>query len=1389
MGAPGPAPEIGLDEVLEVFTAVEQPSTPFTATEVAEELDCKQRTARRTLERLNDRGTLATKETAAHDRVWWLPASSRDGAPDADPDERPELAEFGDFVSEVEDCAIFALDSDGTVATWNEGARRIKGYERSEIVGEHFSNFYTEADVEAGIPRENLAAAIAGGRVEDEGWRIRADGTEFWANVVITAIRDDDGDLRGFTKVTRDMTERREYEQRLERERERTEKLLRTAPIPIAVVDDAGETVVANERAQDALGLTEEEIVEGPENQEEWTIYGGDGEPIDQHETPSARVLETGEPVYDAEIAVESPEGERTWFSINAAPFAGPEGTRDRVVIAGEDVTSLKERERELESELSEVLGRVSDAFYALDDELRFTHVNDAATSVLQHSREELLGESIWDVFSIAAESDIREEFERAFESQEPQAFEEYYEDSGRWLEFNAYPSETGVSVYFRDVTERKERQRDLARYETIVETVEDGIYVVDQDGRFRMVNEAYTEMTGYDREELLGEHVSLVVDETVRRDAKRLEAKLTDGEVENPVIEAEIDTASGDSIPSEATFSALRSPEEGRHRIGVARDITDRKEYERELKRKERRYQAVFEDPNILVGLLDPDGTVLDINDTAMEYVDAELEDVVGEQFAETPWWEADEGIRSDVRSWVDRAVTGEYVDFEADLTRPDGDRYTLSGYFRPVTNDDGEVVSIIVSDRDITERREYERELERSERRYRTLVENFPNGAVALVDDDLRYTTVGGEPVDRESDESSDLEGKTIREAIEPELADEVEPLYVAALDGESSTIEIEQDGETAQIRIYPVRDDEGEVFAAMGMSQDVTERVERERELERALDLLEKTERIADVGGWEIEMDTETVFWSDHLFDILGYEGEEAPPLDEALEVYHEADRHLVEDAVDAAFETGAPFDVEARFPRPEGGVGWLSIQGDPEVQNGDVTTLRGAVQDVTERVRRERELEDRAKQQHAVSEIGQLALETTDVDAIMDEAARRVAEVLDTDYGKVLDMDDAGDELLLRQGVGWQDGIVGSATVGAHEADSQAGFTLESNDPVVVDDLEADHRFGGPELLTAHDVSSGISTVIGSRDDPWGILGTHDTEPRDFNEEDVDFVQSVANVLAGAIERHRYQRELEELVDQLEESNERLERFAYVASHDLQEPLRMISNYLQLLDRRYRDELDSDAEEFIDFAVDGADRMREMIDDLLAYSRLDTEAEPFEPTDVGAVVQTVREDLRLHIEETDATLTVGDLPTVEADENQLEMVFQNLLSNAIKYSGDQPPEIEVDAERGDDECVFRVGDEGIGMEPERTEDVFDVFKRLHTHDDYPGTGIGLAMCRKIVRHHGGRIWLESEPGDGSTVYFTVPADVERSAETEEMTREDRPLPDAGDRGTDE
>ncbi len=238
------------------------------------------------------------------------------------------------------------------------------------------------------------------------------------------------------------------------------------------------------------------------------------------------------------------------------------------------------------------------------------------------------------------------------------------------------------------------------------------------------------------------------------------------------------------------------------------------------------------------------------------------------------------------------------------------------------------------------------------------------------------------------------------------------------------------------------------------------------------------------------------------------------------------------------------------------------------------------------------------------------------------------------------------------------------------------------------------------------------------------------------------------------------RKQAEEALQRTADQLSRSNKELEQFAYVASHDLQEPLRVVNGYVQLIERKYQNRLDDDADQFLHYIVDGVTRMQQLIADLLNYSRVGTRSAPFRATSMQAVMDRVLANLKAVIDESGATVTCDSLPDVYGDETQLVQLFQNLIGNGIKFHGDRPPQIHVSARRDGGYWEFAVRDNGIGVERQYWEQIFVIFQRLHTRQKYAGTGIGLAICKRIVERHGGRIWLDSQPSQGTTFYFTLP-----------------------------
>jgi light-regulated signal transduction histidine kinase (bacteriophytochrome) len=229
----------------------------------------------------------------------------------------------------------------------------------------------------------------------------------------------------------------------------------------------------------------------------------------------------------------------------------------------------------------------------------------------------------------------------------------------------------------------------------------------------------------------------------------------------------------------------------------------------------------------------------------------------------------------------------------------------------------------------------------------------------------------------------------------------------------------------------------------------------------------------------------------------------------------------------------------------------------------------------------------------------------------------------------------------------------------------------------------------------------------------------------------------------------------------LTDELKHSNAELKQFAYAASHDLQEPLRNIAGFVKLLEKRYKGKFDEKADEYFEYVTDGVIRMQALIKDLLEYSRVGTRGKAFTPENCTQAVEQALSNLRSTVENTGSKITCDTLPVVMADVSQLSRLFQNLIGNAMKFCNRKPPKVHISAKQKGDDWVFSVKDNGIGIDPKHFERIFAIFQRLHTREEYEGTGIGLSLCKKIVERHGGRIWVESAVGKGATFFFTIPA----------------------------
>ena len=482
------------------------------------------------------------------------------------------------------------------------------------------------------------------------------------------------------------------------------------------------------------------------------------------------------------------------------------------------------------------------------------------------------------------------------------------------------------------------------------------------------------------------------------------------------------------------------------------------------------------------------------------------------------------------------------------------------------------------------------------------------------------------------------------------------------------------------------------------------------------------LKRSQEIAHLGSWELDVQDDRLRWTDEVYRIFGLSREGTETTYEAfLEAIHPEDRDRVDNAYQRSIQNNlCHYDVEHRVIRKNTGEVRFVHEKCEHFRNeaGQIIRSVGMVHDITDRKKIENELIESRQKLNLALENGKIGIwewNPLDDKLFLDKRTEKIFEFKSGSYKKTFT---AFENMI-------------------HEDDVTHLKTKIQNSLKNKSSLETIFR-----IKTKSDQIKYISVRA---------LVVKDRIDRSLKLSGVAF--DITEMQEGT------EKLVSKLNEELLRSNKELERFAYVASHDLQEPLRMVTNFTQLLARNYEDKLDKDANEFIYYAVDGARRMHDLINGLLAYSRVQTKGKEFQKVDLNVVLKNSLRNLSVNVEERNAQIKSDNLPTVLADESQMVQLFQNLISNSIKFSTDTP-RINISVKSEKKHHVISLTDKGIGIDPQSFEKIFQIFQRLHYKDEFKGTGIGLAICKRIVERHGGNIWVESETGKGSTFHFTIP-----------------------------
>jgi PAS domain S-box-containing protein len=659
-----------------------------------------------------------------------------------------------------------------------------------------------------------------------------------------------------------------------------------------------------------------------------------------------------------------------------------------------------------------------------------------------------------------------------------------------------------------------------------------------------------------------------------------------------------------------------------------------------------------------------------------------------------------------------------------ECNMRRKDGTEFVGQSNCVGVLDDSGTLIGYRCVTRDITERKQAEDALEQSERRYREILESMSD-VVWEIDTNHIITYVNQRAEEVLGYTPAELIGMSTRDLALPEDADRSALLLEAHHKVDLLDVRCRRkDGSmlSLQISLRPTLNDSGSIIGYKCVARDITKQKKAEEALKASEANYRKIFNSVQEGIIIYDIEARRIIDANSAAtEVLNYTQDELKSM--GLELFDSGERPYTKgEALRRMMQAieDSPQRFEWKCRSKSGEVIWIDVCLQRAILGGRNVML-GVNQNITER-----------KQTEAVLKASEANYRT------IFNSVNECIFIHDLETGRILGVNQPTLEML--------------------------GYTTEEMKGLSIGDISL-----GISPYTQEDARRWVAKagMEGPQRFEWKLRNKSgrvfwaevNLKRAVFDGKDV-----VLAVVHDITERKEAEEALAKYADELADSNADLQQFAYAASHDLQEPLRAVASYAQLLERRYKGKLDPEADEFITFMTDGANRMREMISSLLEFSRVGTHGKSFQPVDVELVLQQALMNLMVAIDESRAKITHDPLPMMRADANQLTQLFQNLIGNAIKFRADEPPKIHVSAKRADGFWTFSVSDNGIGFAHENIGRLFQVFARLDNGRSRPGTGMGLAICKRIAERHNGYIWAESEPGKGSTFLFKIPDNIE-------------------------
>lgn len=1244
------------------------------------------------------------------------------------------------------DAIIIFRPEDEIILDVNQRASELYGYSKSEFIGMSMDSILPASSGKQDL--ENLV--INGKHQRYETKHLRKDSSEM--SLEINAAFVDYKGQRAIMSINRDITERKKAVEALVISEKRYQDLYDDAPDMYFSVTREGVIKSVNTFGAGYLGFTREELYKKNFND---IIHNGDKQAVKDR---FSDIFAAGNNRNtEHEFRVVKKDGSTIWVRERTRLVYDKKGEANELFIICRDVTERKRTEEILKEreELYRAMFEKNQAVKLLidPDTGDIVDANFAACEFYGLNIESLRKKNFREI-CVLSEDEMKYELSRAKNEENSYLIIQNKTSSGdiRDVEIYTGPIDVkGRKLLFsivHDITERRRAEIALVeserKYKNITEYAPIAVTrIIASTQCYDFVNDEFVRQSGYTMEEFNKlsnqELIDMIYEEdrdkvfTFYRDWDKSGNKGTQ-HIDYRIINRYgkvvwLDTYIYADFRADGTVKAINQ---------ICIDVTEQKRAQSALRESEKRFRAMIENSTDLIAMIDDKGNLLYASPSTTRILGYTLNEYVGKNgfdFMHPEDRKNAAEILTDLLKNPGMTVTVQYR-----MKHKDG-RWLWMEYSGTNLLSEPSINAIVVNYRDITERKRAEEEILLQKSYFQQLFENSPEAIVILDNTDCVVNiNKGFEKMFQYALE--EVVTKNINDLLVPEnLSEQASQMSTFVRKGEIIHKESERkrkDGSLVDVSIlgYPITLGNDQI-GVYGIYSDITERKETDKALRNSEERYKAFVQQSSEGILRFEF-LEPIplklSYDEQVKHAFRY-GFLAECNDIVAKMYgHSSAEEIVGTRLSEFLPEAEKNNSDYIRRFVESGYRLT----DAETMNADILGYRKFFQNNLVGII-ENECVIRAW--GTVRDITQSKLADEELRKIQFRLATLLSNLPDV----VLYETGGGNEF-------YSENVIDLLGYPAGKFTSNRDFFLSIVHPgdrkIVEAKVNAWDSAGRPGILnTEFRCRRADGTYIWVEDHMVTVKTSDGTE-------------RMAGVLIDVTEHKSTEEKLKQLAEKLSTSNKELEQFAYVASHDLQEPLRMVASYIQLLQRRYKGQIDKEADEFIGFAVDGVVRMKTLINDLLIYSRVNTREFPVEPTDVNKIIEQVKTNLKSAIEESGASIIYDNLPTINCSPLQLTQLLQNLVSNAIKFRRDDPPRVEITAKRSDDEWLFSVSDNGIGISDEFSEKIFVIFQRLHNYNEYPGTGIGLAICKKIVEKLGGHIWVESEVGKGSTFNFVIP-----------------------------